>query len=99
MAKGGFRGMPGGMGGMNQAQMMKQAQKMQQELLRMQEEQESKVYTAKAGGGIMPLGGETEQSVNHYLIAKSGLERNREFTVRDALAEMDKMDRQIINGA
>lgn len=43
-------------------------------------------------------GGETEQSVNHYLIAKSGLERNREFTVRDALAEMDKMDRQIING-
>lgn len=44
-------------------------------------------------------GGETEQSINHYLIAKSGLERNREFTVRDALAEMDKMDRQIINGA
>ena len=31
MAKGGFRGMPGGM---NQAAMMKQAQKMQQEMLR-----------------------------------------------------------------
>ena len=30
MAKGGFRGMPGGM---NQAAMMKQAQKMQQEML------------------------------------------------------------------
>lgn len=44
-------------------------------------------------------GGETEQTINHYLIAKSGLERNREFTVRDAFAEMDKMDRQIINGA
>ena len=53
MAKGGFRGMPGGMGGMNQAQMMKQAQKMQQELLRMQEEQENKTYTAKAGGGMV----------------------------------------------
>ena len=51
MAKGGFRGgMPGGM---NQMQMMKQAQKMQQELLRMQEEQESKTYTAKAGGGMV----------------------------------------------
>ena len=50
MAKGGFRGMPGGM---NQAAMMKQAQKMQQELLRMQEEQESKTYTAKAGGGMV----------------------------------------------
>ena len=44
MAKGGFRGgMPGGM---NQAAMMKQAQKMQQE-------QESKTFTAKAGGGMV----------------------------------------------
>ena len=50
MAKGGFRGMPGGR---NQAAMMKQAQKMQQELLRMQEEQENKTYTAKAGGGMV----------------------------------------------
>ena len=40
-------------GGMNQAAMMKQAQKMQQELLRMQEEQENKTYTAKAGGGMV----------------------------------------------
>jgi DNA-binding YbaB/EbfC family protein len=38
---------------MNQAAMMKQAQKMQQELLRMQEEQENKTYTAKAGGGMV----------------------------------------------
>ena len=50
MAKNNFRGMPGGM---NQAAMMKQAQKMQQELLRMQEEQENKVYTATAGGGMV----------------------------------------------
>ena len=50
MARGGFRGMPGGM---NQAAMMKQAQKMQQELIRMQEEQENKTYTAKAGGGMV----------------------------------------------
>ena len=39
MAKNNFRGMPGGM---NQAAMLKQAQKMQQEMLRMQQEQESK---------------------------------------------------------
>ena len=51
MAKGGFRGgMPGGM---NQAAMMKQAQKMQQEMLRMQQEQETKTFTAKAGGGMV----------------------------------------------
>ena len=51
MAKGGFRGgMPGGM---NQAAMMKQAQKLQQEMIRMQQEQEAKTFTAKAGGGMV----------------------------------------------
>ena len=50
MAKGGFRGMPGGM---NQAAMMKQAQKMQQEMLRMQEEMENKTYSATSGGGMV----------------------------------------------
>ncbi len=50
MAKGGFRGMPGGM---NQAAMMKQAQKMQQEMLRMQEELENKTYSATSGGGMV----------------------------------------------
>ena len=50
MARGGFRGMPGGM---NQAAMMRQAQKMQQDLPRMQEEMENKTYTAAAGGGMV----------------------------------------------
>ncbi len=50
MAKGGFRGMPGGM---NQAAMIKQAQKMQQDMLRMQEEMENKTYSASAGGGMV----------------------------------------------
>lgn len=50
MAKGGFRGMPGGM---NQAAMMKQAQKMQQEMLRMQQEQEAKTFSASVGGGVV----------------------------------------------
>ena len=50
MAKGGFRGMPGGM---NQAAMMRQAQKMQQDMLRMQEEMENKTYSATSGGGMV----------------------------------------------
>ncbi len=53
MARNNFRGMPGGMGGMNQSAMLKQAQKMQQEMLRMQQEQESKTFTAKSGGGMV----------------------------------------------
>lgn len=40
-------------GGMNQAAMMKQAQKMQQEMLRMQEEMENKTYSATSGGGMV----------------------------------------------
>ena len=51
MAKGGFRG--GGYGGMNQMQMMKQAQKMQQDLMKMQEELEQANYTASSGGGVV----------------------------------------------
>ena len=50
MAKGGF---PGGMGGMNMNNLMKQAQKMQQDLLKMQQEMEEKQYEATAGGGVI----------------------------------------------
>ena len=50
MAKGGFRGMPGGM---NQAAMMKQAQKLQQQMMQMQEEQEKKTHSATSGGGMV----------------------------------------------
>ena len=51
MAKGGF---PGGRmtGGMNM-NMIKQAQKMQQEMLRQQQEIEEKEFTATAGGGMV----------------------------------------------
>ena len=51
MAKGGFRGMPMG-GGMNM-NMIKQAQKMQQDMLKMQAEMEEKEYEAAAGGGMV----------------------------------------------
>ena len=49
MAKGGFRGgMPG-----NQMNMMKQAQKMQQDFLKMQQELESREFEFTAGGGAV----------------------------------------------
>ena len=55
MAKGfGNRGMSmGGMGGGMNMNMIKQAQKMQQEMLRMQQEMETKEYQATSGGGVV----------------------------------------------
>ena len=46
------KGFPGGMGGMNM-NMIKQAQKMQQDMLKMQNELETKEYSATAGGGVV----------------------------------------------
>lgn len=47
MAKGGYRG------GMPNGNMMKQAQKMQEEFLKMQQELENREFTATAGGGAV----------------------------------------------
>lgn len=53
MAKGfNSRGM-GGMGGGNMNSMIRQAQKMQQDMLKAQEELEAKTYKAGAGGGVV----------------------------------------------
>ena len=49
--KGGFRG--GGMGGGMNMNMIKQAQKMQEDLLKMQAEMEDKTYSAQSGGGVV----------------------------------------------
>ncbi len=51
MAKGGYRG--GFPGGGNQMNMMRQAQKMQQDFLKMQQELESAKYEFTAGGGAV----------------------------------------------
>lgn len=51
MAKGGYRG--GNMGGGMNMNMVRQAQKMQQDMLRMQEEMEAKQYEATVGGGVV----------------------------------------------
>jgi DNA-binding YbaB/EbfC family protein len=51
MARGGFPGMGGGMGNMNN--LMKQAQKMQKDMAKAQEELDSKTVEATAGGGAI----------------------------------------------
>ena len=89
MAKGGYKG---GFGGMNQAAMIKQAQKMQQEMLRMQAEQEAKTFTAKAGGGMVSA------TVNgkHELV---GLEINPEAVDPDDVEMLQDMVIAAVNEA
>lgn len=48
-----FRGGYGGVNMNQQANLMRQAQKMQEELLKAQEQIEQSTYTAKAGGGVV----------------------------------------------
>jgi len=54
MAKG-FRGMPGGMGAGNMNNMLRQAQKMQEEMMKAQEALESAEIEATAGGGAVSV--------------------------------------------
>ena len=89
MAKGGFRGMPGGM---NQAAMIKQAQKMQQEMLRMQEELENKTFSAAAGGGMV----KATVSGKHELV---GLEINPEAVDPDDVDMLQDMIIAAVNEA
>ena len=79
-------------GGMNQAAMIKQAQKMQQDMLRMQEEMENKTYTAAAGGGMV------KATVNgkHQLI---GLEINPEAVDPDDVEMLQDMILAAVNEA
>lgn len=49
MARGGFPGMPGG----NMQQLMRQAQKMQQQMVALQEDLDVREYEASAGGGMV----------------------------------------------
>ena len=49
MARGGFPGIPGG----NMQQLMRQAQKMQQQMMKAQEELDAREYEGTAGGGAV----------------------------------------------
>jgi DNA-binding YbaB/EbfC family protein len=52
MAKGGF---PGGMGMGNMNNLMKQAKKMQEQMMKMQQELEEKTVEASVGGGVVTV--------------------------------------------
>lgn len=51
MARGGFPGMPGG----NMQQMLKQAQRMQSNITKLQEELDAREYEVSSGGGMVTV--------------------------------------------
>ena len=55
MAKGGFPGGMGGMGGGNMQQLMMKAQKMQQDVARAQAELNEREFVASSGGGMVTV--------------------------------------------
>ena len=58
MAKGGFPGGMGGMGGGNMQQLMMKAQKMQQDVARAQAELNEREFVASSGGGMVTVQGD-----------------------------------------
>ena len=84
---------PMGMGSMGNANnMIKQAQKMQQEMLRMQEEMENKTYSATAGGGMV----KAEVNGKHEVVS---LEINPEAVDPDDVEMLQDMVIAAINEA
>ena len=66
MARGGF---PGGMGGMgNIGNLMKQAQKMQKDMEKAQQELENKIVEASAGGGAMSVVATAKKQIKEIII-------------------------------
>ncbi len=63
--KGGF---PGGMGGMNMNNLMKQAQRMQRQLQEEQEAFEEREFSAAAGGGVVEVKINGKREVTEVLL-------------------------------
>lgn len=64
MARGGFPGMGGG----NMQQMIKQAQKMQQNIQKLQEELEAREFEGSAGGGVVQVKANGKKELTQILI-------------------------------
>ena len=79
-------------GGANMQQLMRQAQKMQEELLKAQEKLEQSTYTAKAGGGVVTA----TVSGKHELV---GLEINPEAVDPDDVEMLQDLILAAVNEA
>ena len=84
--------------------MMKQAQKMQQELMRMQEEMEAKTFTAASGGGMVKatVNGKhelTELAIDPEAVDPDDVEMLEDLiaaALGDALAKVDEKEKELL---
>ena len=72
MGKGGFPRGVGGGGNMNQ--MLKQAQKMQEQMMKMQEELETKTYEATSGGGAVKVIIDGKREVQEIILSPDAVD-------------------------
>lgn len=95
MAKGFPKGV-GGMGNMNQ--MIKQAQKMQEQMVKMQEEMETKSFSAEVGGGavLATVNGKkelTEIKIKEEVVDPDDIEMLEDLIVAAVNEAMRKADK------
>lgn len=102
------RGFPMGMGGMggNIGNLMKQAQKMQQEMMKAQDELAEKTVEASAGGGVVTVVATGAKEIREIRIAKEVVDPDDIETLQDlvlaavneALRQADEMAKNIMGG-
>ncbi len=69
-----FRGGMGGMGGMNMQNLMRQAQKMQEDMLRAQEELENTTVEGVAGGGMVKVTMACNGDIQGFKLAREAVD-------------------------
>lgn len=85
MAKGRMPMGMGGMGGGNMQQLMKQAQKMQQDLLKAQEEAKSKTVEATVGGGAVTVVATGDKVIKEIRISPEAVDPDDVETLQDMI--------------
>ena len=76
-------GMPGGMGNMNN--LIKQAQKMQEQMTKMQEEAEEKTVEASAGGGAVTVVASGKKQILSIKISPEAVDPDDVETLEDLI--------------
>ncbi|HBR04071.1 MAG TPA: YbaB/EbfC family nucleoid-associated protein [Ruminiclostridium sp.] len=101
------RGFPMGMGGMgNMNNLMKQAQKMQQDMLKAQEELAEKTVEATVGGGAVTVVATGHKEIKEIRISKEAVDPDDVETLQDmvlaavneALRQADELTKNTMGG-